>query len=87
MQEVQGKFQLVVVGKDDTVEVRPVQVGAKTGDDWVITSGVQPGERIVVEGLQRMRPGIKVAPKPWTPPASAATPGPTNSVGTPIAGE
>lgn len=87
VQEVQGKFQLVVVGKDDAVEIRPVQVGAKTGDDWIITSGVKPGERIVVEGLQRMRPGLKVAPKPWTAPASAAKPDPTNSVGSPIAGE
>lgn len=87
VQEVQGKFQLVVVGKDDAVEIRPVEVGAKTGDDWVITSGAKPGERIVVEGLQRMRPGLKVVPKPWTPPAGAAKPDPTNSVGTPIAGE
>jgi membrane fusion protein (multidrug efflux system) len=83
VQEVQGKFQLVVVGKDDTVEIRPVEVGPKTGEDWVITSGVKPGERIVVEGLQRLRPGLKVAPKPW----SASAPGqekPADGIAAPV---
>jgi membrane fusion protein (multidrug efflux system) len=65
VQEVQGKHQLAVVGKDDTIEIRPVKVGPKSGGDWVIDSGVAPGERVVVEGVQKVRPGMKVATKPF----------------------
>lgn len=81
VQEVQGNFQLAVVGPDDTVQMRPVRVGEKTGDDWVITSGVKPGERVVVEGLQRMRDGVKVAAKPWTRPEPTAAK-PAHTAGT-----
>ncbi|MCW5891417.1 MAG: efflux RND transporter periplasmic adaptor subunit [bacterium] len=86
VQEVQGNFQLVVVGADDTVQIRPVQVGEKSGDEWVITSGVKPGERVVVEGLQRMRDGIAVVPKPWTPPPPTAAK-PAATAGTAASGE
>ena len=65
VQEVQGKHQLAVVGKDDTIEIRPVKVGPKSGGDWVIESGIEPGERVVVEGVQKVRPGVKVAAKPF----------------------
>jgi len=65
VQEVQGNHQVAVVGKDDTVEIRPVKVGPKSGGEWVIEQGVQPGERIVTEGVQKVRNGTKVAPKPF----------------------
>lgn len=65
VQEVQGKHQLAVVGKDDTIEIRPVKVGPKSGGNWVIESGIEPGERVVVEGVQKVRPGVKVAAKPF----------------------
>lgn len=65
VQEVQGNYQLAIVGKDDTVEIRPVKVGPKSGDEWVIEQGVQPGERVVTEGVQKVRNGMKVAPKPF----------------------
>lgn len=72
VQEVQGSFQVVVVGPDDTVSFRNVTVGPKTDGDWVIKEGLAPGDRIVVEGLQKLRNGAKVVAKPYTPKAPAA---------------
>jgi len=65
VQELQGNHQVAVVGKDDTVEIRPVTVGPKTGNDWVITDGLKAGEQVVTEGVQKVRPGMKVAAKPF----------------------
>jgi RND family efflux transporter MFP subunit len=65
--EVQGAYQLGIIGGDNKAEIRPVKVGARTGTDWVITSGLKPGEKVVVEGLQKIKTGAPVVPKPWTP--------------------
>ena len=62
--ETQGIFQLAVVGDDGTVDLRQVQMGPRVDDRWIVESGLQPGERVALEGLQRMSPGIKVVPKP-----------------------
>jgi membrane fusion protein (multidrug efflux system) len=56
---------VVVVGPDDTVTFRAVKAGPKIGSDWVIDDGLEPGERVVAEGAQKLRDGMKVAPKPW----------------------
>ena len=69
--DVQGVRQVAVVGADDTVELRPVQVGPRTGSLWIIEQGVKPGERVVVEGLDKVRPGAKVKPEPASPSAPA----------------
>jgi membrane fusion protein (multidrug efflux system) len=69
VQEVQGKHQVVVIGKDDVAEIRPVTVGPKSGDFWVIDKGLEPTDRVVVEGLQKARNGTKVAPKPFASPS------------------
>jgi membrane fusion protein (multidrug efflux system) len=69
--ELQGSYQLGVVGPDGKAEIRPVQAGARVGQDWVITSGLKPGEKVVVEGLQKVRSGAPVTAKPWAPPAAA----------------
>ncbi len=74
VQEIQGSYQVVVVGADDKVMFRTVKVGPKTGSDWVIEDGVTPGERVVAEGLQKLRDGMKVVPKPFIPPTAPATP-------------
>jgi membrane fusion protein (multidrug efflux system) len=74
VQEIQGSYQVVVVGADDKVVVRTVKVGPKTGTDWVIEDGVTPGERVVAEGMQKLRDGMKVVPKPFVPPILPATP-------------
>jgi membrane fusion protein, multidrug efflux system len=64
VQELQNLRTVAVVGADDTVAIRTVKVGPRFGSLWVIEEGLKPGDRVVVEGLQRVREGIKVAPKP-----------------------
>ena len=83
--EVQGSYQLGVIGADGKAEIRPVKVGPRVGSDWVITSGVKPGEKVVVEGLQKIKAGTPVAAKPWTRPSENTAP--ANSVEQPAAKE
>jgi membrane fusion protein (multidrug efflux system) len=71
VQELQGSHQVAVVGADNKVAMRTVKASARIGDLWVIDEGLKPGERIVVEGLQKVRDGATVNPKPAEPVASA----------------
>ncbi|HEY2386334.1 MAG TPA: efflux RND transporter periplasmic adaptor subunit [Candidatus Binatia bacterium] len=64
VQEVQGNYQVAVVGPDNKVSIRSVKMGARVDNDWVIDEGLKPGERIVVDGLARVRDGLVVNPKP-----------------------
>jgi membrane fusion protein (multidrug efflux system) len=59
VQELQGTYQVAVVGGDGTVEFRPVVPGERIGPLWVIDSGLKPGEQVIVEGVQKVRPGVK----------------------------
>jgi membrane fusion protein (multidrug efflux system) len=61
--QLQGSFQVAVVGSDDKVQMRPVQPGVRVGSLWEIYSGLQPGDRVVVEGVSRVKPGITVHPQ------------------------
>jgi membrane fusion protein (multidrug efflux system) len=61
--ELQGTFQLAVVGDGNKVSVRSVKVGERFGTMWIIQSGVKPGELVIVEGLQKVRDGSVVKPK------------------------
>ncbi len=63
--ELQGNYQVAVVKPDSTVELRPVQVGERIGSMWIISRGLQPGERVVVEGLQKLKAGMTVTPAPY----------------------
>ena len=63
--ELQGSFEVAVVGPDDHVAIRPVKVGERVGTMWVIEDGLKSGERVVVEGQQMLRPGVAVQPKPF----------------------
>jgi membrane fusion protein (multidrug efflux system) len=63
--ELQGGYQVAVVGDDNKVDVRTVIVGDRVDSRWIITSGLNAGDRIVVEGVQRMRTGVRVNPKPF----------------------
>lgn len=67
--EIQGSYQVGVIGADGKAEIRPVKVGPREGSDWVIESGLKAGEKVIVEGLQKVRTGAPVSAKPWTPPA------------------
>ncbi len=71
VQELQGQFLVWVVGGDDTVTSRYVEPGPRTDDLWVIDKGLEPGLRVVVEGVQRLRKGAKVTAQPYEPPAAA----------------
>ena len=70
--ELQGSFQVAVVGVDNHIEIRTVKAGDRFGTLWVIDEGLKPGERIVVEGVQRVSQGITVIPKPFAPSTTAA---------------
>jgi len=59
-----GDATTLVVGKDNKVEVRTLQVRQTLGDAWVVTGGIEDGERVIVDGLQKVRPGAEVAPVP-----------------------
>jgi membrane fusion protein (multidrug efflux system) len=63
--ELQGGYQVAVVGADNKVDVRTVTVGNRVDNRWIITSALNAGDRVVVEGVQRMRTGVRVNPKPF----------------------
>lgn len=62
--EIQGMYQVAVVSADNKVTLRTVKVGPRVDNLWVITEGLQPGEKVVAEGLQRVRDGMTVSPSP-----------------------
>jgi membrane fusion protein (multidrug efflux system) len=72
--ELQGFFQVAVVGPGDKIDIRPVQTGERFGSLWIIEKGLSAGERVVVEGIQKVKPGMVVNPKPAAEPATPATP-------------
>jgi membrane fusion protein (multidrug efflux system) len=63
--ELQGGYQVAVVGGDDKVSIRTVTVGDRVGTEWIIAEGLNPGERVVAEGVQKVRQGAHVNPKPF----------------------
>jgi membrane fusion protein, multidrug efflux system len=63
--EMQGSHQVAVVTPENKVDIRPVKVGQRSGNLWIIDQGLKPGERVVVEGLQKVKAGMTVAPKPF----------------------
>jgi membrane fusion protein (multidrug efflux system) len=66
--ELQGSYEVAVVGSDNKVSIRPVNVGERVGTMWIINEGLKPGERVVVEGVQKVRDGAPVSPKLINPP-------------------
>jgi len=63
--ELQGSFQVGVVNSDNKVSIQTVEVGERIGSQWIIQKGLKPGERVVAEGLQKVRSGMQVNPKPF----------------------
>ena len=61
--ELQGTYQVAVVGEGNKVSIRSVKVGERSGEEWIIQDGVKPGEMVIVEGLQKVRDGSVVKPK------------------------
>jgi membrane fusion protein (multidrug efflux system) len=81
VQELQGLKTVYVVGADDKVESRQVAANFRQGNDWVVESGLKPGERIVVEGVGKIRPGAVVKPVA----VAATAPAASSSAGGPVA--
>jgi membrane fusion protein (multidrug efflux system) len=71
-----GDPTALVVSSDNTVELRVLQTDRAIGDQWLVSSGLKPGDRLIVEGLQRALPGAKVRPEEYRTPAAAAKPAP-----------
>jgi membrane fusion protein (multidrug efflux system) len=63
--ELQGVYQVGVVGSDNKVTIKTVKLGPQFGDMWVVESGLQLGENVIVDGLQRVKTGVTVAPTPF----------------------
>lgn len=63
--ELQGSYQVAVVGGDNKVEMRTVKVGERSGQQWIIEDGLKAGESVVAEGTQKIKPGVVVNPKPY----------------------
>ncbi|GFM85486.1 MexE family multidrug efflux RND transporter periplasmic adaptor subunit [Pseudomonas cichorii] len=68
-----GKPIAYVVGKDNKLELRTLDTDRTVGDQWLVRSGLQPGEQLVVEGIPRAQPGAEVKTTPWQPKAVTAT--------------
>jgi membrane fusion protein (multidrug efflux system) len=73
--ELQGLYQVGVVGADNKVTIKTVKLGPQFADMWVVDSGVQPGEHVIVDGLQRVRTGVVVTPTPFKDTQANATGG------------
>ena len=67
-----GNATVMVVGAGNKVEPRTLQTSRTVGDSWLVTGGVKPGDRVIVEGGGMLRPGMPVKPQPWNPNAKPA---------------
>jgi membrane fusion protein (multidrug efflux system) len=70
--EVQSIYMVVVVSPDNKAAFRPVKVGERVGPDWVITAGLKPGEKVVVQGFMKLREGMPVTAKPYVATATGS---------------
>jgi RND family efflux transporter MFP subunit len=61
--ELQGGYQVAVVSADDKVSIRTVTVGDRAGTEWIVAEGLKQGERVIAEGVQKVRAGMQVNPK------------------------
>jgi multidrug efflux pump subunit AcrA (membrane-fusion protein) len=69
VQELQGQRSVLTVGADNTVQTRSVVTGDRADERWVIEQGLKAGEAVIVDGLQKVRPGARVRPRAVTGPA------------------
>jgi membrane fusion protein, multidrug efflux system len=64
--ELQGAYQVAVLDDKNTVSIEQVKVGEQIRTMWVISDGLKPGQRVIAEGVQNVRPGMQVSPKPFS---------------------
>jgi membrane fusion protein, multidrug efflux system len=81
--EIQGQYQLIVVTPENKALFRPVKMGDRVGPNWIVSEGLKPGEKVVVEGIQKVqqfaaavpemaKEGVPVVAKPYVPPSQTA---------------
>ncbi|MGB8770375.1 MAG: efflux RND transporter periplasmic adaptor subunit [Candidatus Korobacteraceae bacterium] len=81
--EIQGQYQLIVLNAENRATFRPVKMGERVGPNWIVSEGMKPGEKVVVEGIQKVqqfaaavpemaKEGVPVVPKPYVPATAAA---------------
>ena len=70
-----GNPTALVVGPDNKLQARQLTTSRAIGDKWLVTSGLNPGDRLVMDGAMMAQPGMPVQPVPWTPSADGAAPG------------
>ena len=73
VQELQGQQSVLTLGPDNTVAVRGVVTGDRVDQRWIIEQGLEPGDPVIIEGLQKVRPGLRVTPRPYTDPTPSTT--------------
>jgi membrane fusion protein (multidrug efflux system) len=61
--ELQGSYQVAAVDSNDVVSIKPIHVGDQVGSSWMVRDGLNPGERVIVDGVQKVGPGMHVKPK------------------------
>jgi|KBSMisStandDraft_5_1062788.scaffolds.fasta_scaffold30416_2 membrane fusion protein (multidrug efflux system) len=71
--DMQGRSLIAVVGADNKVSIRPVKTGERLAGSWVIEGEIKAGDKVVAEGVQKVREGAEVKPIPFAPPAPATT--------------
>jgi membrane fusion protein (multidrug efflux system) len=62
---LQGSYQVVTVDAQNKAHLKTVQVGQQVGHDWLIDSGLEPNDRVIAEGTQRVKEGTVVDPQPY----------------------
>jgi membrane fusion protein, multidrug efflux system len=75
--ELQGSYQVAVVGSDNKVDIRPVKVTERVGNLWVIDEGLKPSEKVIVEGVQKVKQDMAVNPMPYGAQPQAKTEAPS----------
>jgi membrane fusion protein, multidrug efflux system len=73
LMELQGSYQIGVVGADNKAQIRPIKIGPRFNRQVVVTEGLKEGENIIVEGIQKVRPGTAVTAKPYQEPKAGTT--------------
>jgi membrane fusion protein (multidrug efflux system) len=74
IQQLQSQETVLAVGPQNVVELRPIVTAERVGENWIVQQGLKPGDRVIVEGQLKVRPGARVTPTPYRPPG-AQSPG------------
>lgn len=82
VQELQSMQSVFTVGADNKAQLRNIETGERVGDEWIVKQGLKPGDQVIVEGVQKVRPGAPVQPTPYKPaPARADSKTPVETQG------